>query len=117
MMKLRLLSLMVLFCGVAVAQPAAGPEGRVGSTTPGPIEWPHHKQAAIILTYDDALLSQLDIAIPQLQKAGLTATFFLTSDLDYKTLPRWRAVATFSLLSSTKSVSSGRRCRRFSVRL
>ena len=57
------------------------------------IAWPHHKKATIVLTYDDALLSQLDTAIPQLKHAGLTATFFLTADLDYTTLPRWRAVA------------------------
>jgi peptidoglycan/xylan/chitin deacetylase (PgdA/CDA1 family) len=55
--------------------------------------WPEHKKATIVLTYDDALLSQLDTAVPQLKRAGLTATFFLTGDLDYNTLPRWRAVA------------------------
>ena len=65
----------------------------VGAQPAAPMEWPHHKQAAIVLTYDDALLSQLDIAIPQLERAGLKATFFLTSDLDYRTLPRWREVA------------------------
>ena len=57
------------------------------------VVWPHHKKATIVLTYDDALLSQLDTAVPQLRQAGLTATFFLTADLDYKTLPRWRSVA------------------------
>jgi peptidoglycan-N-acetylglucosamine deacetylase len=56
------------------------------------IVWPHHKKATIVLTYDDALLSQLDTAVPQLKQAGLTATFFLTADLDYNTLPRWRSV-------------------------
>jgi peptidoglycan/xylan/chitin deacetylase (PgdA/CDA1 family) len=58
-----------------------------------PIEWPHHKKAAIVLTYDDALKTQLDTAVPQLRRAGLTATFFLTADLDYVTLPRWRNLA------------------------
>ncbi|HTR29358.1 MAG TPA: polysaccharide deacetylase family protein [Puia sp.] len=58
-----------------------------------PMQWPDHKKAAIVLTYDDALVSQLDSALPQLKKAGLTATFFLTSDLDFVTMPRWRAVA------------------------
>lgn len=33
----------------------------------------------ICLTYDDGLKSQLDIAIPQLDSAGLKATFFLNS--------------------------------------
>jgi peptidoglycan/xylan/chitin deacetylase (PgdA/CDA1 family) len=55
--------------------------------------WPHHKKAVIVLTYDDALLSQLNNAVPQLQKAGFKATFFLTSDIDYSTIPRWRALA------------------------
>ena len=30
------------------------------------ITWPHHKKAVIVLTYDDALESQLDNAVPQL---------------------------------------------------
>lgn len=57
------------------------------------IEWPHHKKAVIVLTYDDALNSQLDTAIPQLEAAHLRGTFFLTGDLDYQTIPRWRAAA------------------------
>jgi len=57
------------------------------------IQWPEHKQAVIVLTYDDALQSQLDIAIPQLQKAGFKGTFFLTADINYNTIPRWRALS------------------------
>lgn len=57
------------------------------------IKWPHHKKAVIVLTYDDALLSQLDTAVPQLKHAGFKATFFLTGDLDYIALPRWRELA------------------------
>lgn len=57
------------------------------------IEWPQHKKAVIILTYDDALLSQLDVAVPQLERAGFKATFFLTADLNYNTIPRWRALS------------------------
>src|SRR5580700_8091860 len=52
------------------------------SAQPKPMEWPHHKKATIVLTYDDALLSQLDTAVPQLKNAGFKATFFLTSDID-----------------------------------
>jgi peptidoglycan/xylan/chitin deacetylase (PgdA/CDA1 family) len=55
--------------------------------------WPHHKQATIVLTYDDALQSQLDTAVPQLKRAGFKATFFLTSDIDYITMPQWRKLA------------------------
>jgi peptidoglycan-N-acetylglucosamine deacetylase len=57
------------------------------------IEWPEHKQAVIVLTYDDALQSQLDVAVPQLEQAGFKATFFLTADLNYNTIPRWRALS------------------------
>lgn len=58
-----------------------------------PMQWPHHKKATIVLTYDDALKSQLDSAVPQLRKAGLKATFFLTSDIDFVTMPQWRELA------------------------
>jgi len=57
------------------------------------VEWPQHKHAVIVLTYDDALLSQLDVAVPQLEQAGFKATFFLTADLNYNTIPRWRALS------------------------
>lgn len=58
------------------------------------MSWPQHKKAVIVLTYDDALSSQLDIAIPQLNAAHLKGTFFLTGNLTAVTTPRWRAVAT-----------------------
>ena len=57
------------------------------------IVWPNHKKAVIVLTYDDALVSQLDNAVPQLEAAHLTATFFLTGDIDSQTIPRWRALS------------------------
>ncbi len=59
------------------------------------MHWPAHKKAVIVLTYDDALESQLDNALPQLEAAGLKATFFLTGDGDMNalTIPRWREAA------------------------
>ncbi|WP_183558703.1 polysaccharide deacetylase family protein [Mucilaginibacter sp. SP1R1] len=57
------------------------------------IKWPQHKKAVIVLTYDDALESQLNIAVPQLDAAHLTATFFLTGDINRLTIPRWRALS------------------------
>ena len=73
-----------------------------------PIQWPHHKKATIVLTYDDALVSQLDTAVPQLKRAGFKATFFVTSDMDYITMPRWRKVARegFELGNQRYDVSS-----------
>lgn len=57
-------------------------------------KWPQGKTAAIVLTYDDALKSQLDIAIPQLDAAKLRGTFFLDGDLTPDDMRRWRGVAT-----------------------
>jgi peptidoglycan/xylan/chitin deacetylase (PgdA/CDA1 family) len=56
--------------------------------------WPGGKKVAVVLTYDDALTSQLDIAIPALDAAGLKGTFFVTgSGLKPETIGRWRAAA------------------------
>jgi peptidoglycan/xylan/chitin deacetylase (PgdA/CDA1 family) len=54
------------------------------------ITWPDHKKAVIVLTYDDALHSQLNVAIPQLDSVHLKGTFFLTGDLNSQTIPQWR---------------------------
>lgn len=54
--------------------------------------WPHGARAAVVLTYDDALPSQLDHAVPALDAAGLRATFFL-SGVRGADVARWRAVA------------------------
>jgi peptidoglycan/xylan/chitin deacetylase (PgdA/CDA1 family) len=56
------------------------------------IAWPHHKKAVIILTYDDGLNSQLNVAIPALDSAHFKATFFLTGNMTYQTIPKWRTV-------------------------
>lgn len=55
-------------------------------------EWPNGARAAIVLTYDDALTSQLDHAVPALDAAGMKATFFL-SGVRQADVARWRAVA------------------------
>ena len=52
-----------------------------------------HKKAIIVLTYDDALLSQLNMAIPQLDSVHLAGTFFLDGNVNQETIPRWRAAA------------------------
>lgn len=55
-------------------------------------EWPNGAKAAVVLTYDDALTSQLDHAVPVLDRAGLKATFFL-SNIRRGEVERWRSVA------------------------
>src|SRR4051794_24883965 len=57
------------------------------------LAWPKGKGAAIVLTYDDALHSQLDIAVPQLDRAHLEATFFLDGDVTPADMVRWRRVS------------------------
>lgn len=55
------------------------------------IAWPAKgKKSAIVLTYDDALRSQLDIAIPQLDAAAIKGTFFLDGDITPADMLRWR---------------------------
>lgn len=43
-----------------------------------PFAWPGGKRAAVSLAYDDALPSQLDNAIPALDRHGLKGSFYLT---------------------------------------
>jgi peptidoglycan/xylan/chitin deacetylase (PgdA/CDA1 family) len=57
------------------------------------ITWPDQKKAVIILTYDDALDSQMKNAIPQLDTHHFKGTFFLTSELNSLNIPVWRAAA------------------------
>ena len=57
---------------------------------PAESRWPGNRQAAIALTYDDALESQLDVAIPQLDAAGMKGTFFLMGRQVGRRVPDWR---------------------------
>jgi len=54
--------------------------------------WPHGAKAAIVLTYDDALDSQLDHAVPELDAYGFKATFFL-ANVKQSDVARWKMVA------------------------
>jgi peptidoglycan/xylan/chitin deacetylase (PgdA/CDA1 family) len=58
-------------------------------------KWPHDQKAAVNLAYDDALDSQLDNAIPALNKYGFKGSFYLalSSPTIDKRLPEWRAAA------------------------
>ena len=60
------------------------------STAAEPDRWPGGQKAAIALTYDDALPSQLDIAIPQLDAVGFKGTFFLIGREIKGNLKRWQ---------------------------
>lgn len=47
---------------------------------PQKVLWPNGAKAAIAITYDDALDTQLDVAVPALNAAGLRATFYVPLD-------------------------------------
>lgn len=57
--------------------------------------WPGGAQAAVSLSYDDALASQLDQAVPTLNRYGLKATFYLTlnSEVYQNRQSEWQALA------------------------
>jgi peptidoglycan/xylan/chitin deacetylase (PgdA/CDA1 family) len=55
--------------------------------------WPGGAKAAVSLTYDDALNSQLDNAVPELKRLGMKATFFLTEANAHWRLADWEALA------------------------
>jgi peptidoglycan/xylan/chitin deacetylase (PgdA/CDA1 family) len=70
----------------------AGALGLTGHAAAQDDRWPDGAKAAIVLTYDDALTSQLDNAVPALDEAGFKATFFL-SNVKQADVPRWREAA------------------------
>ena len=59
------------------------------------MSWPHKARAAVSLAYDDALHSQLDFAVPALNRHGLKASFYLTlgSEVVSQRMADWRKVA------------------------
>lgn len=63
--------LIICMFAIIVAPPAPAAAARQT------FEWPGGVRAAVSLAYDDALDSQLDNALPALNKAGLKASFYL----------------------------------------
>ena len=57
--------------------------------------WPDGKKAAVSLAYDDALDSQLDNAIPALDRHGLKGSFYLqlSRETVLRRMVEWRAAA------------------------
>ncbi|UOQ51510.1 polysaccharide deacetylase family protein [Hymenobacter cellulosivorans] len=55
----------------------------------------NNKQCAVVLTYDDALDSNLDVVVPALDSVKLRGTFYLigSSPVVAKRLPEWRRAA------------------------
>lgn len=64
-----------------------------GQTT-NEFTWPNGAKAALCLTYDDGLPSQVHIAAPMLKKYNFKATFFptLSSPSLYKDMDKWKSL-------------------------
>jgi peptidoglycan/xylan/chitin deacetylase (PgdA/CDA1 family) len=69
--------------------------GTTAASSQPKFAWPDGRQAAIVLTYDDAIpASDLDVAAPQLDLVQLKGTFFLMGKaVRAEDVPRWRALA------------------------
>lgn len=79
--------------GLAALTALGGSQAKDEET--GSIAWPDGKKAAIALTYDDALDTHLDVAVPALDARGLKGTFFISVGSYPFTarLGEWRALA------------------------
>lgn len=64
-------------------------------THSAPIAWPGKAKVAVSLSYDDALNSQLDNAVPALTKYGIKASFYpiLSSPVVAERMAEWRKLA------------------------
>ena len=84
--QLLRLSILIVACTLASSVFAAG-----GTS----FQWPESRKAAVSLAYDDALDSQLDNAIPALDRHGLKGSFYLqlSSPPVGKRMAEWRAAA------------------------
>ena len=63
------------------------------SARAGPRPWPEGARAAVSLTYDDGLDSQLDHVVPALEARNLKATFFLVQENVDERIADWVEIA------------------------
>ena len=83
------------FVGTILCIGALFDSGVVLSSDTDNFSWPEKSKAAIVLTYDDTLNSHLDVAVPQLNTAGLKGTFYISGargDISGR-MKEWRAVS------------------------
>lgn len=87
-MNFQILSSMLMLAGIAGAPLAKAADKQS-------FVWPEGRKAAVSLAYDDALDSQLDNAIPALDKFGLKGSFYLQLSRDpvRERMAEWRAAA------------------------
>ena len=82
---MRALHILIIACLLLPVAASAGEQ----------VTWPEGQKMAISLSYDDAINSQLDNAIPALNRHNLKASFYLTlaSPTVNSRLDEWRAAA------------------------
>ena len=83
----------VIQCGfAAIGAALVSPSAVASSPERDFLGWPVGAKAAVSLTYDDGLNSQLDNVIPALGRFALKATFFLTEVNIVPRIKDWRLV-------------------------
>ena len=90
------MTLMLPGCGLKTSVPyAASPKAEQQIIGRNRFRWPDGKLGAVTLSYDDAIPSHCHSVAPELDKAGLRATFYIQVDYDGFTqnLDVWRKVA------------------------
>lgn len=89
--NLALISILTTTCTIPASVEAN--DGNTGNNNE--FHWPNGAKAAISLSYDDALNSHLDNAIPALNKYGFKGSFYLTIGASTVTERReeWRTIA------------------------
>jgi len=101
--------MLALLAATTAAPPAVAANGGRTSEAPPPnwqenrqlnsgqptFAWPQGTRAAVSLAYDDALDSQLDNALPVINRYGIKASFYLTlsNPTVAKRMAHWRAAA------------------------
>jgi sialate O-acetylesterase len=93
----RLIGLATLLFALPLAEYTAAGSHR-GSPKPASapaFHWPADRQGAVTLSYDDAIPSHFQSVAPQLEKAGLRATFYIQVDTPgfSRNIEQWRKVA------------------------
>lgn len=80
---------------IGLACAALALAGNTAAAAEGDFAWPQGQRAAVSLSYDDTLPTQLDVAIPALDRHGLKGSFYLTLAAEPMRgrLDAWRAAA------------------------
>ena len=86
---------MKIVCAMALAGALSGNAQAAPAPSTQGFAWPHGTRAAVSLGYDDALDSQLDHAIPTLDRYGIKGSFFLqlSSPAVSLRMAEWRKAA------------------------